>query len=144
MSVELRWNQDSEGPWRLVSGDGTELASVRIYGKLRIDDLVFSRIYICESPGKISFECQILERSLHKCEKLLGLWTVSTHTEPSAVSCSRVIRNEHSYFGIRPVGYHDKGLVKEADWIASVQAPRFLNQEDAEAYAALLTLKKSG
>jgi hypothetical protein len=129
-----------------VSGDGTELASVRLYGKLRIDDLVFSRIYICESPGKISFECQILERSLHKCEKLLGLWTVSTGTEPSAVSCSSVTRNEHSYFGIRPVGYNfqdDFFQVKETGWIASVQAPRFLNQEDAEAYAAVMVMGKS-
>jgi len=144
VSAEFYWEHCPDESWCLVSGDGTELASVRRYGKLQIDDIVFSWIYLCESPGKISFECQILERSLHKCEMLLRLWTVSTDTQPSAVPCGKVVHGEHSYRYNRPVGYHfqdHEGLVKEAGWLAPVQAPRFLRKEDAEAYAAVMVMR---
>lgn len=147
MSSEFYWEHCPDESWRLVSGDGAELASVRRHGKLPIDNNLFATIYLCESAGKVSFECQILERSMHRCEKLLGLWTVSTCVSPSAVHCGSVIFGEHSYRYNNPVGYHfqeHEGDRPELGWIASVQAPRFLIQEDAEAYAALLTLKKTG
>lgn len=90
--------------------------------------------------GGISGSFRFREEAILACETALSLWVVFDYPVPKASLSSRCNNIHERFEGQGGCFCYVNGIAR---YLPPLSAPRFLKQEDAESYAAVMVMGKS-